>query len=111
MPSETIKSLLGVAASLGLTATAPLFAMLPAWFGDVEKWGGVAAIFAGIFATLGIGVQAWLKNIKTGYEVADIQRKNLQEIQRKNDEQICLNRRLQGLCPKTHDHGHDTNRD
>ena len=94
-----IKALLGVAASLGLTASAPLFAMLPAWFGDVEKWGGVVAIFIGIFATAMIGLGQCLKNIRVWQEMRDHARKEMQEIKAKNEEQVCLNRRLTGICP------------
>jgi hypothetical protein len=42
--SGAIKALIGVAASLTITATAPLFALLPTWFGEVEKRGGITAI-------------------------------------------------------------------
>lgn len=96
-----IKSLLGVALSLGLTATAPLFAALPPWFGEVEKWGGVTAVLVGVFATAMIGIGQCMKNIKTWQELRDHARKEMQEIKAKNEEQVCLNRRLTGICPMT----------
>ena len=97
--SGPIKSLLGVAASLGLTASAPLFAMLPSWFGEIEKWGGITAIFVGIFATGMIGIGQCMKNIKTWHDLREDARREMQEIKAKNDEQLCLNRRLTGVCP------------
>lgn len=94
-----IKSLLGLAASLGLTASAPLFGMLPPWLPDLKEWGGTAAIFVGVLATLGIFIGQCLRNMKTWNEIKAQNRHDMQEIQKKNEEQVCLNRRLSGVCP------------
>ena len=97
--SSSLFKLAGVVAGTALAQVSPILAAVPVWAGDVKEWGGIAAILAGVFATIGIGVGQWLKNIRTVQEIKAQQRKDLQEIQRATEDAVCMRRRLYHECP------------
>lgn len=106
------------------SSSMPMVAALPMWAEDLGKWGGILAIFLGCLATFAIFIGQMLKNIRTMQEIKVQQRKDLHDIQKANDEAVCLHRRLTGECPmckhqllpehtqpeihdRTHEHDHD----
>ena len=99
LSDNTLTKLLGVLIGTTVAQIGPFLAVVPTWASDVKEWGGIAAILAGVFATIGIGVGQWLKNIRTVQEIKAQQRKDLQEIQRATEDAVCMRRRLYHECP------------